>query len=384
MKKQIQLIILLWALGSGVCDAQWIEDQAADAQIRQGIRAVYNLSFDSAKAEFSRVAKSHPDHPAGYFFLAMVEWWRIVTDLENRSIDEKFIGMLDHVIDICDARLDADDGDITGLFFKGGALGFQGRLYGSREEWLKAANCGREALPVVMKAYEVAPTNNDVLLGMGIYNYYASVIPDIYPWVKPLMFFLPKGDKTSGLSQLRKASESARYANIEATYFLLQVLHNFEKRPQAASELATRLFEQFPDNVLFHRYTGRTYASLNNWKMVKETYLEVLRRGGLKMTGYERTAEREAHFFLGTAMMETSLYDSALTHLYRADELCRSSSKKENSTVMIFTNLRIGMIYDLQGKRELAVMQYRKVLDMKEHEDSHVNAERYIKTPYKR
>ena len=49
---------------------------------------------------------------------------------------------------------------------------------------------------------------------------------------------------------------------------------------------------------------------------------------------------------------------------------------------MILTNLRIGYIYDLQGKRELAIEQYEKVLDWEEYQNSHAHAERYIKHPY--
>ncbi|MBA4311723.1 MAG: hypothetical protein C0417_03740 [Chlorobiaceae bacterium] len=384
MKRFLFFLIFYWAWQFSHCHAQWIEDPVSDTHIRKGIQFVYNLSFDSARVEFSAVAKSYPDHPAGHFFLAMVEWWKIVIDIDNKTYDKKFLQTLDLVIDLCDKRLDDNENDITGLFFKGGALGFQGRLYGNREDWLKAANCGREALPVVMKANELAPNNHDVLLGIGIYNYYAFVIPEIYPWVKPLMFFLPKGDKVKGIAQLKQASSNAKYANIEATYFLVQVFHNFEKRYQEASEIAVQLHSQFPNNVLFHKYVGRSFASLSKWKEVIETYEDILNRCALKMPGYETYCQREAHFFLGTAMLETAKLDSALIHFYRADELCRTLDKKENSTTIVFTNLRIGMIYDLQGKRDLAIVQYRKVLDMKEHNDSHKTAEQYIKTPYRR
>ena len=40
-------------------------------------------------------------------------------------------------------------------------------------------------------------------------------------------------------------------------------------------------------------------------------------------------------------------------------------------------------VYDAQGKRDLAVAQYKKVLDMKEYETSHTDAKRYLETPYR-
>ena len=42
------------------------------------------------------------------------------------------------------------------------------------------------------------------------------------------------------------------------------------------------------------------------------------------------------------------------------------------------------MIFDLQGKRDLAVAQYTKVLGMKEYKDSAGQARRYLAAPYSR
>jgi hypothetical protein len=46
------------------------------------------------------------------------------------------------------------------------------------------------------------------------------------------------------------------------------------------------------------------------------------------------------------------------------------------------TNLKIGNIYDAQSRRDLAVEQYRKVLEMKDYKGSHGQAELYLKNPY--
>jgi tetratricopeptide (TPR) repeat protein len=376
--------VVLLFIGNIHCTAQWIGDSLNESHIQHGIHAIYNLSFDSAQTEFQIVTKAHPDHPAGYFFLAMVEWWKIVADYDNTSRDARFISMLDKVIDLCDQRLEKNEDDITGLFFKGGALGFQGRLYGNREEWLKAANCGRAALPIIQKAYELEPNNYDVLLGIGIYNYYAAVIPDLYPWVKPLMFFLPKGDKTLGIKQLRDAANKSRYANVEAKYFLLQVLLNFEHQFPEGLQIAQQLHTTFPNNTMFHRYTGRCYASNGKWEKVIETYNEIITRVRSKQIGYDTIAERESQFYLGLAEMETGSYENALPLFYKADELSRTLDHRGPSYFMALTNLRIGMVNDLQGKRELAIVQYNKVLDMKNFGDSHKLAEQYLKTPYTR
>ncbi len=363
--------------------AQWTGDSTSEAHISKGIRYVYNLSFDSAKTEFQSVIYSHPDHPAGYFFLAMIEWWRIMSDFENTSYDDKFIRMLDKVIDLSEKRLKKDKNDLVGLFFKGGSLGFQGRLYGNREDWLKAANCGREALPIVQKAYKLNPNNYDILLGIGIYNYYAAIIPEKYPLVKPLMLLIPEGDKLKGLTQLREASEKAKYANIEATYFLMQADQYFESRHSEAFDIAKKLHNQFPNNALFQKYVGRASVSTGNWGELQRTYSQILDRAKNKQIGYDHSTEREANYYLGLFEMNSNRYNDALKYFYRSDELSRTLDKKEISGYMVMTNMKIGMIYDLQGKRDLAIMQYKKILDMKDYQDTHKLAKQYLKTPYK-
>ncbi len=382
--KHLFLIIGIVSLGFNArCIAQWVSDPAADKHIRDGINHVYNLSFDSAQTDFQYVSRTLPDHPAGYFFEAMVEWWHIVIDPDDQSRDERFTSLLDRTIGLCDARLEKNEDDLTALFFKGGSLGFLGRLAAYREDWIKAANDGRAALPIVQRAHTLAPDNYDVLLGIGIYNYYAEVIPDQYPIVKPLMIFFPRGDKLLGISQLKSAAAHAAYASTESAYFLLQLEFNYEKRYDDALQLASGLAGRYPDNPLFQRYVGRCQAALGRWEEMNATFSDIQRRVKEKRTGYLPATEREAQFYLGLHEMNIKHYDESLRHFYRCDELSRSLDKSGPTGFMVMVNLKIGMVYDLQSKRDLAISQYNKVMNMTEYQDSRAQAERFLKKPYR-
>ncbi|HUN65596.1 MAG TPA: tetratricopeptide repeat protein [Bacteroidota bacterium] len=362
--------------------AQWLGDAESELHTRKGIDFIYNLKFDSARAELRFLIKHQPDHPAGYFFLAMIDWWRIVTDFGNTAYDEKLLRELDRVIDLCDQRLDKNENDLPALFFKGGALGFEGRLHGNREDWVKAANCGREALPIVRKAYHLDTANYDILLGMGIYNYYAAVVPDHYPFVKPLMVFFPEGDRARGMRQLRLAADSARYAGVEAQYFLMQICLNFENNYPEALRLAISLTSRYPDNPLFQRYLGRCNASNLRWSEAETVFEEILHRTKEQRPGYDRYTEREAEYYLGWIEMNRGDLEKALSFLYHTDDLSRALDVKGASGFMALANLRIGMIYDLQKKRDLAVAQYKKVLDMNDFQNAHTQASRYLASAY--
>ncbi|MEK9135654.1 MAG: hypothetical protein AAB393_00920, partial [Bacteroidota bacterium] len=146
---------------------------------------------------------------------------------------------------------------------------------------------------------------------------------------------------------------------------------------------ALSLNSRFPNNPLFHRYLGRCYVSNNNWEMVQSVFGEIAARAQKKQRGYSSSAWRESEYYLGICNMNNKLYDAALRHFYRCDELSRDLDKDEVSGFMVMANLKAGMANDALSRRELAEKQYRKVLDMKEYLDSHKQAEEFLKSPYK-
>lgn len=378
------LAILLFFSTSRVSRSQWLPDPEIDQRIQRGIDHIYNIEFRKADSLFTEVIRNRPDHPAGYFFRAMVVWWQILTDFDDESQDKKFTDMLQEVIDMCEQRLDNNPKDVTALFFKGGAVGFRGRLRANRSKWLGAANDGIVALPIVRKAFEIDPKNYDILLGIGIYNYYAEVVPDKYPFVKPFMIFFPSGDRKKGLEQLDLAARHSKYARTESSYFLMQNYFSYEKDYIKALELARQLHSRYPRNPLFHRYLGRCLVSVGFLSDANEEFVEIEKRFRAKQTGYDIYDGRESYYYIGKYDFIAGKLDKSYANLLICDSLSRKIDKEGPSGFMSLANLMIGMIYDLQNRRDYAIQQYRKVLAMNEYETSHQEAKRYIERPYKR
>ena len=382
--KYFIILVLLILFANSISQSQWIEDRLIDMRVQQCIDKIYNFEFDKAEADISEVIKLCPDHPVGYFFRAMVQWERIISKFDDESQDKKLYKLLDAVIDICEKRLDENPEDVAAMFFKGGAVGFRGRLRANRGKWLGAINDGIVALPLVRKAYELEPNNYDVLLGIGIYNYYAAVIPSKYPFVKPAMILFPSGDRKKGLEQLRQASLHAKYAQVEATYFLMQNYFTYEKDYVSALDLARKLHEKYPNNSMFYRYLGRCLVITGYLGEANDIFIDIINRYTQQQLGYDMYDAREAHYYIGKFEFMAGRFDTALKNLYTCDEISRKLDKEESSGFMSLANLIIGMTYDTQGKRQDAVQQYKKVLAMKEYENSYQDAKRYLQQPYSR
>lgn len=372
MKNFILLIILFNNLFAQTNDFE--------SRVESGIKQIYNIKFEDAEKTFRSLIADYPNHPAGRFFLAMIDWWKILLDIENESHDEIFFQKLEDVIFQCDKILEKDPQNVDALFFKGGSIGFRGRLRSLRESWLKAADDGREALPIVERASRLDPENLDVQLGFGIYNYYAAVIPEEYPLIKPLMIFFPSGNKEEGLRQLRNTALNGKYAKYEARYFLMTIYYRYESNPWQAEEFAKMLVEDFPDNPTFQRWLGRIYVRQGKMQLADSLFKDVLKKADANFYGYNFPVSlREANYYVGYNYKLNNELDSAKIYLTRCAEISQQIDKEEESGFLINSMLYLAQISEAKSLFEEAINYYERLLKMRDWGNSHTLAKNSLK-----
>lgn len=378
--KSLILTVIIFIAFSSFINAQ---SEKFDSIVTKGIRQIYDIKFDQAETTFRQLIADYPEHPAGRFFLAMIDWWRILLNPDDESHDEIFFQKLEDVIYQCDQILDNNPDDVDALFFKGGSIGFRGRLRSLRESWLKAADDGREALPIVQKASTLDPKNVDVQLGFGIYDYYASVIPNEYPMLKPLMIFFPPADKDKGIKELMNTAENGKYAKYEARYFLMTLYYDYENDIYKAAQYAQMLNGEFPDNPVFERWTGRIKARNGDYSGSALIFEDVLKKGDSGYMGYNTVAaKREATYYVALEYKNTNELDSSENYFNKCLEYSKEIDKDEESGFWINSVLYLGMLNDQMGNRDKALEYYNQILDMKEYGGSRSLAKKYIAAPY--
>ncbi len=273
-----------------------------DSLVTAGINQIYNIKFEDAESTFKIIQREYPTHPSSKFFSAMITWWKIMLDMDYEGYDDELIDQLDETIDYCEDLLEENPNNVDALFFQGGALGFRGRLYSIRQSWLNAALDGKDALPLVFKAHELEPGNKDVQLGFGIYNYYAEVIPQKYPFVKPFMMFFPGGDKTKGLEQLKDAAENGKFAKTEALHFLMTLYYQIEEDFTEALHYARILKDKYPDNPTFLKYYGRIYVKKNDYDSASKIFAQIFEKCNKRMPGYTDKIKKRSILLCGNEL----------------------------------------------------------------------------------
>ncbi len=346
-----------------------------------GMDHLYDLRFDEAQRAFDLIDQQLPDHPIGPFLQSLTTWWQILLDLSDESHDRTFFSAMESVIDRCDAILDDDPDNVDALFFKGAALGFRGRLRSNRGDWFKAAMDGKRAMDYVLAVPRLEPDNADYGFGKGIYDYFAAVVPDRHPYVKPVMGLFPRGDRERGLELLERTASEGHYIQTEAVYFLLQINFIYERNYKQSLEHAAWLRERYPNNAFFHAIYGRVLAHAGRWSQSAPVFTEILDRYKRGDTGYNAAVAEQALYYLARERMVRRDFETALPFLLQLEAL--SARSKKDGYFKVLGRLRQGMSFDALGQRDLAVQRYREVLRMKDWADSHDRASSYLDEPYR-
>lgn len=358
-----------------------LDDPRVQELGKKGLDHLYNMERDEARQAFDAIEEIYPNHPVGPFLRGLNVWWDVMVDLPAENHDDAFFDEMDEAIDRANRMLKRNRKDFDAMFFKGAALGFSGRLKSNRGRWFPAAMDGKNALDYVMAIAEKEEENADFGFGKAIYDYFSVVIPEEYPVVRPFTIFMPKGDKERGLENLKRTMEEGHFIRTEAAYFLLQIYYSYEKSYRKSLEYVQWLRNEHPKNSFFHTFEGRVFFRWGRWGDALPIFESVIEKYDAGEPGYSNSIAEQALYYAARTHMVYDRYDVAQAYLLRLDAMTEQA--EEPSVFRVLAYLRLGMVYDAKGNRELATRYYNDVLEMDDWSGAHNRAKRFLKTPYR-
>lgn len=261
------------------------------------INEMYNYNFYDAQREFNYLRAKYPDHPLPEFFLGLIQWWKIIPNIDNTLYDVSLLEYMDKTIDKA-YIIWKETKNPEAAFFLAGAYAIKGRIYSERKSWAKAIFAGNNAIDYLEKCRNYADFSPEIMFGDGLYNYYYEFIKENFPLLRPVLWAFPRGKKTDGIKQLEKVSYQAFYTRTEARYFLLSI-YAMENMTQKGYELARYTYNQFPNNPYFERMLARTCYFNSRIDECMQLSRDILDKIDKKYTGYEEVSGRYASYFLG-------------------------------------------------------------------------------------
>jgi hypothetical protein len=272
-------------------------DESLQAELADALDNMYNFQFQAAEKEFAKIRKRYPEHPLPYFIMGLSNWWKMMPNTDIKDFDKPFLAHMDSAISKAEKMYQSDPRNVEASFFLAAAYGFKGRLYADREQWIKAASAGRNALKNLRRGKEINDLSPEFMFGDGLFNYYAVWIPENYPFLAPIVATFPKGNKELGLKQLDEVARKAFYTRIMANYFLM-FIYNGEGKTHLVAPIAKKMYESYPENPYFHRIHAISTFFMGNHSEAEKLSLDILNKIEKKQFGYEAISGRFACYIL--------------------------------------------------------------------------------------
>ncbi|HZM97876.1 MAG TPA: hypothetical protein VFB70_00725 [Pyrinomonadaceae bacterium] len=391
--------------------SQWITDaeRARFEELRRsGLDALYNIDYDKAERDFKEIVKLIPNHPGGYQLLAARVW--IKTLYESRRLQgslyssETFYTSGDDKVDpkivtefrnftreakrLAEAKLKQDPKNIEARDFLANTEGLKAAFEEAVERrHFAALRDGNDAVNHHREVLKLDPKYIDAQITIGLYEYTVGSLPLGIKILAGVTGF--RGSKKRGLAMLEQVAKEGRWAQDDAKTVLI-LLYRREKRFADVLKLARELSAKYPRNYLLRLETADALVSIAGVKRQENdaagaaqaekeafaTFDEVLRDRNMRDAAAR--ALDLIHFKYGEVLMMAGYHDRAAKEFLAATKVDRGEAG-----LITMAHLYAGRSFDVAGKRDEAVAQYKEVLSRPNVYDAHDEAKKGLRQAYK-
>jgi len=295
---------------------------------------------------------------------AVAVWWEIQLDPANRELDARFNELVAAAIAASDAWTRREPKNAEAWFYIAGAYAPLVQWRVLRGERLAGAREGNRIREALQRAIQLDPTIQDAYFGIGLYHYYADVVPATLKFFRWLML-LPGGDRAKGLREMLQARERGQLLAGEADYQLHLLYLWYEHRTADALSLLRSLDERYSSNPLFLERIAEVHDTyVHDVPASAAVWQQLIHRIGRGQISSERIARVRAGLGLARALDAMFETDRAVTELKTVVE--SNPPARWNAQAQ----LQLALAYDRLGERDLAVETYSAAIKLASGDDA--------------
>ena len=410
--KYFRIIFLLFAAAISVTAQQpWLTDAERsrfEELRRSGLDALYNIDYDKAERDFKEIVRLYPNHPGGYQLLAARVW--IKTLYESRRLQvslyssESFYTNGDDKVDpkivtefrnltreskrLAEAKLKQEPKNIEALDFLANTEGLKASFEEAVERrHFAALRDGNDAVDHHREVLKLDPKYVDAQITIGLYEYVVGALPLPVKILAGATGY--RGSKKRGLALLEQVAKEGRWSQDDAKTVLI-LLYTREKRFEDVLKLTRELSAKYQRNYLLRLETADALVSLagvkrkakDNMAAVQAekeafaTFDELLRDRNVRDTAAR--AVDLIHFKYGEALLIAGYNERAAKEFLAATRV-----EHAEAGLVTMAHLFAARSYDVAGKRDEALVQYKEVLARPNVYDAHDEAKKGLRQAYK-
>ena len=354
----------------------------------------YNLDYDRAVQEFDQVLQRHPDDPfaVNHLLTAVLfrELYRMGALNTGEYANDTFIraahrpadpkvkqqikDLVQRALSLEEKRLAENPKDVEALYARG-ATRAQFATYTAMVEhaWFSALRNAVGARRDHERVLELAPGDAPAKLIVGVHNYVMGSLPLALRASVTMLGI--GGNKEKGLQYLHECAQGTGETGTDAKILLVLFLRR-EHRYQEALPIARGLIQSYPHDVLMALEEGNLLRAAASDQEAAAVYRKVWQAG---REGYYDGLHYEiAALSLGDLLRSQKDYASAVAAYEQVNQVAQPDPE-----ILQKANLAAGEVYDLLGKRDLAIKKYQAVITTDAGTALAESANEYLKEPYR-
>jgi tetratricopeptide (TPR) repeat protein len=389
---RVFVVGLLSALSLSAQQASWVPSDSP-------FNHFYNLEYDQAIDELQKQVATEPKSPDLHNHIAQCIQFREmfrVGALESElvsgnnsflrrpkidttpEVERQFLQEVQKAMDLSQARLNVNPNDTKALYALGVTYGLRGTWnFMVRKAWRDALRDATAARKMHNRVTELDPSNYDARLVQGTHDYILGSLPSFYKMLGVLVGY--HGDKEKGIQTLEEVARKGINNSVDAKVFLCAIYRR-EQRWQASAPILDELISRFPRNYLLRFEQAQMYSSIGQKNKAIESIQKVaeLKRSGAP--GFAGLASERIYYQIGNIQFWYRDYDQAVDNLKKA--AAGSDALDLNTGTLAW--MRLGQVYDLTNRRNLAMEAYKKAIAFAPEAEAAKESRRYLSSPYRR
>ena len=373
--------------------------QTAWAPYNSAFNHFYNLDYDQAIAELEKALAAEPDSINLHNYMAQCIQFREmfkVGALESElvtgnnsflrrpkidtkpEIEKRFFDEVQKALSLAEVRLKTNPNDTKALYALGVTYGLRGNWnFLVRKSWREALKDATTARKMHNRVTELDPSDYDARLVQGAHDYIIGSLPALYKMLGFLVGY--RGDRERGIRILQEVAQKGKANGIDAKVFLCVIYRREEKWP-AAAPLLEELIQRFPRNYLLRFEQAQMLSSTGHKDQAIATIQRVAELKKSGAPGFADLALEKIYYQIGNIQFWYRDYVQAVENLQKAT--AGSAALDLNTGTLAW--MRLGQVYDLTNRRNLAVEAYRKAIAFAPEAEAAKESRRYLSSPYRR
>ncbi|MEX2456182.1 MAG: tetratricopeptide repeat protein [Balneolaceae bacterium] len=339
-----------------------IDDEAFKEDAVSAIDSLYNRNAEASYEILEPWMDQYPDHPIWTMWSAMELWWDVLEDLNDHSYDDQLMEAMQRSDYQAGRLLSKEPDHPDGLMIRALANGYIARHLSNREEWIQAMRVGRKSYVAYERIMEVRPDLKDNEFVEGMKLYYSAYVPDKYPAVRAVSWFLPDGDRQKGLELIGNASVEGVFSRPEATYFMGNILLNYEENSDKALSYFELLVEQYPNNSYYRRLIVRTLFNQERMDAVRLETNDAIEHWSEGSLHGEEILKEELYYWSGRAHFRAGRVDEASDDFEKSIAYGNNLPNRERRIFYSLSNYYAGLAAERSNDKEAARSYYNVAL----------------------